>query len=119
MHIQSLQIENFRRFEKFECAFDPKLTLLMGLNGAGKSSLLKAIALPISAAMQRGGWSSPLAFERDDVRCGYSDEPSNESWKHLVFRSMIFVSGEMPLADHPSLVHILAKHFGKRNILGG
>ena len=89
MHIQSLQIENFRRFEKFECAFDPKLTLLMGLNGAGKSSLLKAIALPISAAMQRGGWSSPLAFERDDVRCGYSDEPSNESWKHLVFPSTL------------------------------
>ena len=91
MHVQSLQIENFRRFAKLECEFDPQLTLLMGVNGAGKSSLLKAIALPISNALLLGGWIGSLPFERTDVRSIYSEDPSHESWKNVCFPASLTV----------------------------
>lgn len=43
MRIDHISIDNYRRFEHFECDFDPQFTLLIGPNGSGKSSLLKAV----------------------------------------------------------------------------
>jgi predicted ATP-binding protein involved in virulence len=43
--VKSLTLENFRCFEKAEIGpFDPHFNLLVGANGAGKSSVLEAIA---------------------------------------------------------------------------
>ncbi len=106
MHVQSLQIENFRRFEKFECEFDPRLTLLMGVNGAGKSSLLKAVALPISNALLLGGWIGSLPFERTDVRSIYSEDPSSESWKNVCLPASLTVR----LALGESLASLRMEH---------
>lgn len=56
MKLRHIRIENFKRFENFELDMTSsgvaeKLKLVLGDNGSGKSSLLQAIALPISMAM--------------------------------------------------------------------
>lgn len=43
MHLLDLSICNFRRFERFHCELHPRFTLLVGENGAGKTSVLKAL----------------------------------------------------------------------------
>ncbi len=43
--VKSLKLENFRCFENVELGpFDPHFNLLIGTNGAGKSSVLLALA---------------------------------------------------------------------------
>lgn len=45
MRIDRLQIEHFRLFERLELSLDPGLNLLLGGNGAGKTSVLEAVYL--------------------------------------------------------------------------
>ena len=45
--IKKLELENIGVYEKLSVDFDQKLSVLVGLNGAGKSTILKAIALAI------------------------------------------------------------------------
>ena len=40
MRLDMLKLGNYRQFESFEITFDPKLTVLAGINGAGKTSIL-------------------------------------------------------------------------------
>lgn len=44
MRFQTLLLENYRGFRKLELALHPAVTVLVGVNGAGKSSILAAIA---------------------------------------------------------------------------
>ncbi len=43
MHITQLQIKNFRCFQSLELSFNTPITLIEGLNGVGKTSLLEAL----------------------------------------------------------------------------
>ncbi len=48
MRIERLQLEAFRGFSTLDLALDPRLTVLVGVNGSGKTSLLRAIAVLLS-----------------------------------------------------------------------
>ncbi|MFX1680166.1 AAA family ATPase [Mitsuaria sp. CC2] len=89
MRIQSISIRNFRRFERFDCAFDPRLTLLMGENGAGKSSLLRAIFLACEGLLGDFVGSPGLRNPRSDVRRINMVDPSDEAWRSGVFPSSV------------------------------
>ncbi|MDR2605328.1 MAG: AAA family ATPase [Desulfovibrio sp.] len=43
MKIKSLHLENFRCFENFDLDFDERLTVLVGMNGTGKTATLDAL----------------------------------------------------------------------------
>ncbi len=45
MHIENIQIENFRIFKKFTIDFDKNLTVLVANNSAGKTALLDAVSI--------------------------------------------------------------------------
>lgn len=45
MVIQNLSLTNFRNFSSKKIAFDPKLTVIVGPNGVGKSNVLEAVGL--------------------------------------------------------------------------
>ena len=45
MYIRSIELTNFRCFEKERIEFDPQLTVLIGDNGCGKSSVLTALSI--------------------------------------------------------------------------
>jgi len=44
LRVQQLSIQNFRGFENLEIKFDENLTVLIGVNGSGKSSILDLLA---------------------------------------------------------------------------
>jgi recombinational DNA repair ATPase RecF len=50
MKIGSLHLENYRCFENFDIDFDDCLTVLVGINGAGKTALLDALSFFLSHA---------------------------------------------------------------------
>lgn len=45
MRIESIKLKNFRCFEKLEITFHPQLTVIVGKNASGKSSVLEAVAI--------------------------------------------------------------------------
>jgi predicted ATP-binding protein involved in virulence len=45
LEVRSINIENFRCINQAEIEFDPNITILVGRNGSGKTSVLDAIAL--------------------------------------------------------------------------
>ncbi len=48
MKIKNIVLNNFRSAEQFSLDLDDKLTVLVGINGSGKSSVLDAIAIMLS-----------------------------------------------------------------------
>lgn len=44
MYIKSLHLENFRCYEKLDMDFEPKLTVIVGDNGRGKTAIFDALA---------------------------------------------------------------------------
>lgn len=53
MHINTLQLQNFRGIENLNISLDPHLTLFVGTNGTGKSSILEAINILLSWVLAR------------------------------------------------------------------
>jgi predicted ATP-binding protein involved in virulence len=53
MKLKQLTLENFRGFKRLELNLDIQLTVLVGANGAGKSSVLDALAILLSWAVAR------------------------------------------------------------------
>lgn len=52
MWIERLELENFRGFEQLALTFRPGANLLLGTNGAGKSSVLDALAMVVGGAWE-------------------------------------------------------------------
>lgn len=61
MKIRKVRLENYRGFEKFDLELHPKLTVIMGINGCGKTTLMSALTLLL--------WSYIKAYKKD-VRGG-------------------------------------------------
>jgi predicted ATP-binding protein involved in virulence len=56
--IDNIEIENFKTFDKTEFSFNEKFNLIIGINGSGKTSLLRALAISLA------GWAN--AYIKDD-----------------------------------------------------
>ena len=48
MYLQKISLQNFKCFEALHVNFHKKLTVVIGINGAGKTSLLEGIAIAVS-----------------------------------------------------------------------
>ena len=75
LHLKSLKLRNFKGVAELDLAFDESLTLLAGVNGVGKTSVMQALL----AAMTRtwdivapGGYPY-FSFEENVVRAGSTD----------------------------------------------
>ncbi|MDL2321619.1 AAA family ATPase [Desulfosarcina sp. OttesenSCG-928-B08] len=53
MKIQSLHLENYRCFSDLRIDFDEKLTILVGVNGSGKTAILDALAVFLQGFISR------------------------------------------------------------------
>lgn len=71
MHIDRLDIENFRCFEDRTFVFDPQFTLLIGANATGKTAILDALAIALGAALISVPDTRSRGIGRRDVRRTY------------------------------------------------
>ncbi|WP_437926870.1 AAA family ATPase [Sorangium sp. So ce291] len=60
MRIDEIRLINFRSFERFALHLEPRLTVLVGRNGTGKTTVLEGLAVAL------GAWLSFFNANRDD-----------------------------------------------------
>ena len=74
MKITRLDLSGLRGFAQATFEFDPAFTLLVGVNGVGKSSVLEALRVSLSRVLPKftASRATPLAFSSDDIRLGTS-----------------------------------------------
>ena len=72
MKIKRLSVAGLRGFDQATFEFDPRFTLLVGVNGVGKSSVLEALRVSLSRVFPKftASRSAPLAFAAEDIRLG-------------------------------------------------
>ena len=72
MRVTSLKLANLRAIETAECRFQPGFNLIVGVNGVGKTSMLDALRVCLSAFVnQANQLRAPVeAFALDDIRVG-------------------------------------------------
>lgn len=77
MKLETLSLANCGGFEQLDIAFEPDVTLIAGVNGVGKSTVLHALAVLLSRAMPEftPSRSTSLYFTDDDI---YGDKASLE-----------------------------------------
>ena len=68
MKVKKLILKNFRRFSDFEITFDKQLTLLVARNGAGKTSVLDAVAISLGAFLTRLPKITGMTFKNADLQ---------------------------------------------------
>jgi predicted ATP-binding protein involved in virulence len=84
MKITRLELYNVRAFEEAEFAFNPGFNLIIGINGAGKSTALDAIRFcgsHLLPAFQKMPFK-PVSFGVDDI---HGNAPFAEAALHLSF----------------------------------
>lgn len=67
MKLEKLNLHNFRCFEDIEVVFDPNLTVIVGANGAGKTSILEGAAIAISSLFVKMDGLTGKKIEKDQV----------------------------------------------------
>jgi predicted ATP-binding protein involved in virulence len=75
--VDSLCIRNFRNLTDLEINFDSSVTLLVGVNGSGKTTVLDALAVMLSTVVSELGGES-RSFAHSDVRQVISDLSSSK-----------------------------------------
>jgi predicted ATP-binding protein involved in virulence len=70
MILKSLSLANFRGFDQIELDFDSKRTVIAGVNGIGKSGILRALTVALSHLLPRmtDCQEEMLSFIDDDIK---------------------------------------------------
>lgn len=68
MWLKHMKVRNFRSFRELDVSFDRNLTILIGSNGAGKSTVLEAVRVSLGAFLTGFKSVKSNAIARNDVR---------------------------------------------------
>ena len=68
MYIKNLTLQNFKCFENLELDFHPKLTVIVGANGSGKTSILEGAAIAISTLFVKMDGLSGRSIDKTQAR---------------------------------------------------
>lgn len=86
MMIQKIKLHNFRGFQDIEVNFHPNLTVLVGKNGTGKTSVLEATAI-----------SAGSLFNSFDNVVNYGIKKADAHYKYYNMGSSIDVQSQFPV----------------------
>lgn len=84
--LSNLKLYNFRAFEDIEMEFDPKLTVIVGQNGTGKTTILEAAAIA----------AGTLLYSLDGV-ANYGIKKSDAHYKYFDMGSVVDVQPQFPV----------------------
>lgn len=73
MKLKNLKITNYRCFKKAELDFDENMTLVVGQNGAGKTTILDAVAVSIGTFLLGIDGGVSRGISKDDARYEFYD----------------------------------------------
>ncbi len=121
MILKSIHLENYRGYRSFDCEFDDRMNLIIGDNGAGKTSLLSAIVNTLYSQMSIVNES--YGFSYNDVYTEYlkSGDATYQSKEYYP----LVIEGAFKLGDNEFKVKKEIKrdqsvtHYGERNALAG
>ena len=68
LRLSKLSVRNFRKFESYEVDFDPHLTVLVGDNGSGKSTIIDAASIALGSLFPKLENAIAPSISTDDAR---------------------------------------------------
>lgn len=68
MYLKSLELHNFRCFEDVKIDFHKNLTVIIGENGSGKSSIMEGIAIALSSMFVKMDGLSSRKIDKSQAR---------------------------------------------------
>ena len=100
LRISELEISNFRRFESLSIDFDQQLTVLVGDNGTGKSTLIDAASIALGTLFHKIEYATSPSISSDDARGVVIKQGDMISWT----RSLNSAKGRTPRADAKTII---------------
>lgn len=110
MKIQQIVLSNFRLFEKFECSFESDLTVLVGVNGQGKTTLLDGITIALGQFVGGFGTGVDKGINDSDIRLAKVATGWNDETRETSSYGGYQMEQQLP-------VSIMAKPFPEQNLL--
>lgn len=86
MKLKSITLNNFKGMDNIEFSLDQKTTVIFGINGVGKSTILKAIDLLYANIIAKLTKKKTTEFDKDDISYGKS--------KATIEAKFVFEDGE-------------------------
>ena len=71
MFLCTLKLHNYRMFKDVELEFDPKYSVIIGVNGAGKTTILEAATIALGTLFQQLSGVNKYGFKRTDAHRKY------------------------------------------------
>ena len=68
MNIKSLKLKNFRLFDSFEISFEKSMTVIVGINGSGKTTVMDALAIALGTAFTALDGLTGKMIRKQDAR---------------------------------------------------
>lgn len=96
LNIQSLKLRDYRCFERIDIDFHPQLTVLVAANGAGKTSILDAVAVAFGPFIGAFDEAVGKHFEASDIRQYRVRESRTHEMEYAAGGVRLEASGSIP-----------------------
>jgi predicted ATP-binding protein involved in virulence len=67
LKVNSLQINAFRGIKQLDLAFSPQSTVLVGINGVGKTAILDCLAILLSHLINQMRETEAISYKKLDI----------------------------------------------------
>ena len=108
MNLKRLQVANLRAFEHAEFDFNPSMTLLVGVNGVGKTTVLDAVQLSLSKIL-------PAATASRTTRTGPYVISQSARAGSAVFNSFFLLERALNVTSAPIFSNASRSHRRPKN----
>jgi predicted ATP-binding protein involved in virulence len=103
LRLSHLRLDGYRCFDSFDIDFHPKLTVLTAANGAGKTSILDAIAVAFGPFLGAFDEGQGKHFESSDIRRVRARATRSNEMEHAPDGASVIALGIIPADEAAAL----------------